>query len=147
MNIAMKFSIFLVAIIVLVISGCITEKKSPLEGAWKQVGFDKQFITDTSLQGMIKIGQIKTFSKKYFTFVGHFADDTSSFDSYGAGTYTLNGDKYEEMVIFHNSKDLVGKNYKGIDKIRNDTLFHTHQVDDNWKLMEGAGTEIYVRLK
>jgi hypothetical protein len=143
----MKKLIFLGLILFVTIGSYAQGKKYPLEGAWKQVGYDKQFITDTSRQAMIKNGQIKTFSKEYFTFVGHFEGDTSIYESYGAGTYTLNGDKYEETIIYHNVKDLIGKKYKSFDLVKNDTLFHTGQLDDNWKLMKGAGTEIYVRLK
>jgi hypothetical protein len=143
----MKKLIFLGLIVLVTIGASAQGKKYPLEGAWKQVGYDKQFITDTSLKAMIKTGQIKMFSRNFFTFVGHSEGDTSIYESYGAGTYTLNGDKYEESIIYHNVKDLIGKKYKGIDIVRNDTLFHTHQMDDNWKLMEGGGTEIYVRLK
>jgi hypothetical protein len=143
----MKKLIFLGLIVLVTIGAYGQGKKYPLEGAWKQVGYDKQFITDTSRKAMIKNGQIKMFSREYFTFVGHFEGDTSIYESYGAGTYTLNGDKYEETIIYHNLKDLIGKKFKGLDIVRNDTLFHTRQVDDNWKLMEGGGTEIYIRLK
>lgn len=51
------------------------------------------------------------------------------------------------MYLDHNIKNYIGTRFKAFDKIRNDTLFHTRQADDNWKLMPDAGTEIYVRLK
>jgi hypothetical protein len=141
----MKKLIFLGLIIFVTLGSYAQGKKYPLEGTWKLVAFDKN--ADTTLQVMIKNGQIKTFSKKYFTFVGHFQDDTSTYESYGAGTYTLNGDRYVETIIYHNIKTLIGTKFKAFDIIRNDTLFHSKPVDDNWKLEKGYDTEKYVRLK
>jgi hypothetical protein len=135
----MKKIIFLGLIVFVTIGSCTQEKKSPLEGTWRCIYMRPQQLADTSFQAMIKNGQIKTFSKTYFTFVGHFEDGTSTHESYGAGTYTLNGNKYEERIIYHNVKSLIGKRYKALDEIRNDTLFH-------YQLHEGAN-EIYVRLK
>jgi hypothetical protein len=147
----MKKILFLSLIISLIIVSCTQQKvKSPLEGAWRCVYMGGPVSTDTSLQAMIKEGQIKMFSKEYFSFVAHFENKLDTgvyvYEGYGAGTYKLNGDKYEETIIYHNQKDLVGKKYKAIDKIRNDTLFHT-ATDDNWKINENIANEIYVRLK
>jgi hypothetical protein len=98
---------------------------------------------------MSENGMIKTFSKKYFTFVGRVANDTVSLDEYGAGTYTLDGNKYEEFVIYHDIKSLIGKRFKAIDEIRNDTLIHRFNMDsvNSWKLEKGYITEKFVRLK
>jgi hypothetical protein len=48
---------------------------------------------------MIKNSQIKTWSKEYFTYVGHGQQDTIMYDFYGGGTYKLDGNKYEEHSI------------------------------------------------
>jgi hypothetical protein len=130
----MKKLIFFGLIIFMTIGSYAQGKKYPLEG-------------DTSLQAMIKNGQIKTFSKKYFTFVGHFEQGTSIYESYGGGTYTLNGDRYEESIIYQNDKSLINKKFKALDEIRNDTLIHRYNTDDSWKLRKGYFTEKYVRLK
>jgi hypothetical protein len=146
----MKKLIFLGLAFLLTTGAYAQEKKSPLEGAWKCIYIGGPVTTDTSFQAIIKEGQIKMFSKRYWTFVGHFESKLDTgiyiYEGYGAGTYKLNGDKYEETIIYHNQKDLVGKKYKAIDKIRNDTLFHT-ATDDNWKIREDIANEIYVRLK
>jgi hypothetical protein len=141
----MKKLIFFGLIIFMTIGSYAQGKKYPLEGTWKLVAFDKSI--DTSLQDMIKNGQIKTFSKKYFTFVGHFEQGTSIYESYGGGTYTLNGDRYEESIIYQNDKSLINKKFKALDEIRNDTLIHRYNTDDSWKLRKGYFTEKYVRLK
>jgi len=143
----MKKILFLSLIISSIIVSCTQEKKSPIEGTWKLILGNPKLDDDTSFQTMVKWGQIKTWSKEYFTFVGHYDQDTISFDVFGGGTYTLNGDKYEEHVIYHNDKSYIGTKYKCILEIRNDTLFQKCRMDNNWKLQEDYGTEKYIRLK
>lgn len=146
----MKKIIFLSIIISIIMGSCTQEKKSPVEGAWKLIWAAPKTYTDTSFQTMVKTGQIKMFSKDYFTFVGHGEEnDTVYYEGYGAGTYTLNGDKYEEHIMYHNNKSLIGTKYKALDEIRNDTLFHRYNSDkaDSWELRKDYSTEIYVRLK
>ncbi len=144
----MKKIIFLGLIISLPILSQAQEKKSPLEGTWRCVQMGTQKLADNSSPAMIKNGTIKTFSKEYFTFVGHFDQDTISPDVYGAGTYTLKGNKYEEYIIYHNIKALINQKYKAIDEIRNDTLYHSYNANaSSWDLGTNYYTEKYVRLK
>ncbi|MGD0756589.1 MAG: hypothetical protein ABR927_16185 [Bacteroidales bacterium] len=144
----MKRLVLLVLIVTLTIGSYAQEKKSPLEGTWRCVSMGSQKLTDNSFQAMIKNGTIKTFSKEYFTFIGHFDQDTISPDVYGAGTYTLNGNRYEETIMYHNIKPLIGGKFKAVDEIRNDTLFHSYNNNaDSWELGGNFFTEKYVRLK
>ncbi len=142
----MKKLVCLVLIIALIIISCRQETKYPLEGTWKCINIGK-LSKDTSLQAMVKTGQIKTFSNKFFTFVGHYEKDTTVYDLFGAGTYILNGNKYEEYIIYHNNKSLIGTKYKALDEIHNDTLIHRHPANDKWELGKTYSTEIYIRLK
>ena len=142
----MKKSIFFGLIALIATVSCISGKKSPLEGTWRMVNIVPHQNADTSFQAFSKNGQIKTFSKEYFTFVGHTEVDTSIYEGYGAGTYKLNGNKYVEHILYHDTKSLIGTKYKALDEIRNDTLFHTQPLDDNWKPVKGTVTEKYVRL-
>jgi hypothetical protein len=144
----MKKFIFFGLIIFVTIGSYAQGNKSPLEGTWRCVSMGTQKLTDGSFPAMIRNGTIKTFSKEYFTFVGHFDMDTVSPDAYGAGTYTLNGNKYEEHIMFHNIKSLIDLRFKAIDEIRNDTLFHKYtDKADSWDLGKSYVTEKYVRLK
>jgi len=141
--------LIVLGLIIFVTTGSYAQgKKSTLEGTWRCVSMGQQKITDSSFPAMIKNGNIKTYSKEYFTFVGHFDLDTISPDVYGAGTYTLNGNKYEENIMYHNVKSLIGAKFKAIDEIRNDTLFHSYtDKADSWDLGKSYYTEKYVRLK
>ena len=61
----------------------------------------------------------------------------------------MDGNKYEEFIIYHDIKSLIGKRFKALTEIRNDTLIHRFNMDnvDNWKLEKGYITEKFVRLK
>ena len=133
----------------MVIAGCTQEERSPLEGTWRCVSVGSVEYPDTGFQSMAENGMIKTFSKKYFTFVGRVTNDSVILDEYGAGTYTLDGNKYEEFMIYHDIKSLIGKRFKAIDEIRNDTLYHRFNMDtvNSWQLGKGYVTEKFVRLK
>jgi hypothetical protein len=87
------------------------------------------------------------FSKDYFTFVGHLALDTMTQENYGGGTYTLDGEKYVEDVIYHSGKSYIGTKVRILMEIRHDTLIQRWPVDENWKLAEKYSTEKYVRVK
>jgi hypothetical protein len=145
----MKKVIFLSLIIALIMASCTQRKKSPIEGAWKIIEYGQWQITDTSLKAMINNGLIKIWSKDYFTFVGYFRPDTSIHQYHGAGTYTLNGNKYEEYIIYNDYKPLIGTKFKALLEIRNDTLIQRYNSDnaDSWELRKGYTTEKYVRLK
>jgi hypothetical protein len=109
---------------------------------------DPKIDADTSFQTMIKAGQIKMFSKNYFTFVGHYErNDSILYEGYGAGTYKLNGNRYEEHILYHDNKSLIGIEFRCILEIRHDTLFQKCNTDDNWKLKKNYSTEKYIRLK
>lgn len=125
------------------------KKQSPIEGAWKIVEYGQWHITDTSLTAMVNNGLIKMWSKKYFTFVGYFRRDTSIAEYHGAGRYTINGNKYEEYVIYNDYKPLIGTKLKALLEIRNDTLIQRYNSDnaDSWELREGYTTEKYIRLE
>jgi hypothetical protein len=136
-------------IILLMTGSCAQEKKSPLEGAWKIVEFGKWHITDTSTLAMINNGLLKSWSREHFVFVGYFRPDTSIHEYYGGGTYKLNGNKYEEYIIYNDFQPLIGTKFKALLEIRNDTLIQKYNSDkaDSWQLRKGYTIEKYVRVK
>ncbi len=145
----MKKLIFLAMIISSIIISCTQEKKAPIEGAWRLIRVDSFQFADTSFTAMVRNGQIKTWSKEYFTYVGHDQQDTIIWDLYGGGTYKLDGNKYEEHILYSFLKPLVGTRFKALLEIRNDTLFQKQNSDnaDSYELRKGYTTEVYVRLK
>jgi len=142
----MKKTIFLGLIILLIIGSCTQEKKSPIEGAWKMI-YAKSRTMEETYPAQVQGEQIKMWSKEHFTFVGHFEWDTLSQDSYGWGTYTLNGNEYEENIKLHVTKSSIGQTVRMLIEIQNDTLIQRWPADENWVLAEEFSTEKYIRLK
>lgn len=93
---------------------------------------------------------IKMWSDSYYVCVYRFTSDTSYEYSYSGGTYKLEGNKYEETVIYHDKIDIpemVGLKEMMLLEIRNDTLIQTYPVDENGKLLKShTFIEKYVRL-
>jgi len=141
----MKKIVFFSLVIAMTIGSCAKEEKSPIEGAW-QVVYGQWIGVQGTFPDQVKGSQIKMWSKEHYIFVGHVILDTLIYDNYGWGTYTLDGDKYQENVVIHNGEP----NYQTLKlllEIRNDTLIQQWPADDNWKLAEKYSTEKYVRVK
>jgi len=146
----MKKLIFLGLIIFVTLGSYAQEKKSAIEGAWQLVhAYSKSGdkITDeypVTYTG----GQMKMWDKDNWVFVGIAKAANVTYDLYGGGTYTLNGDRYIENIIYHNDRSLINTKFKTLLEIRNDTLIQTSPVDDNGQVIKGEySTEKYVRLK
>jgi hypothetical protein len=132
----MKKSLLCCFMIALVIGGCTQQKSSKIEGAWQLV-YNKSIAGDTLLfqfPGNYTGSDMKMWSKDHFVFVGLFKSDTITQNNYGGGTYTLKGNLYAETILFHTYKEVVGKTFKMIIEIKNDTLYQTWPVDDNGKI-------------
>jgi hypothetical protein len=143
--------IFLSVIFALIIGGCAKGKKSPIEGIWK-LTYGKWYNWNPGdtltyqFPGNMAIYHIKIFSKGNFTFVGHYSLDTLTRDNYGGGTYILEGDRYEENVLYA-GKSIVNRKIRMIQEIRNDTLIQKWPADERWKLAEKYSIEKYIRLR
>jgi hypothetical protein len=147
----MKKVILFSLVVALITGGCTREKKSPDEGIWKLIYGKWQDWSpgDTLIYyfpGNIDIYHVKIFSNNYFTFVGHIRLDTIMYDNFGGGTFTLDGNRYEENVLFA-GKAIFSRKVKMIQEIMNDTLVQKWPADENWKLADKYSIEKYIRLK
>jgi hypothetical protein len=136
--------IFYSLVIMLIVGGCAQEVKSPVEGTWNLV-YGKWTPMEETYPADIGGGQMKMFSKGYFTHVGQFKMDTIV-DNHGCGSYILDGNKFEEKIIYRYGGTDQGKFKKLLLDISNDTLILRWPVDDNWELAEEFNIEKYVRL-
>jgi hypothetical protein len=142
----MKKIILLGLIISLIISCTTQEKKSSIEGAWQLV-YGKWSASEGTFPMQIQGSDIKIWSKEYFSFVGQLKLDTVLLDNFGGGTYSLDGNRYQENVIYHVNKNAVGSQPKMLLEIRNDSLIQKYPTNDNWELAGEYNIEIYKRLK
>ena len=146
----MKKLIFFSLVFAIMIGGCAQEKKSPVEGVWKMVSA-KWIPNDTTvylLPENVQGSQIKIWQNGYVTLAGNFKIGTTSYGSYCAATYKLDGNKYVENVIYHDYTVPEGTSMKQLLEIRNDTLIQMYPVDDDWKLLSNNYMwEKYIKLK
>jgi hypothetical protein len=142
----MKRTIFLGLIIALTIGSCTQEKKSPIEGTWKMVYGDwSSYNMKDTYPAQIKGGQIKIYTKSYFSYIGEFKLDTTVSMNTGCGTYTFEGNKFEETILYR--KGETGKKSWVLGDVRNDSLILRWPANENWKLAEKFSTEKYIRLE
>lgn len=144
----MKPLILLLALFLL-IPGCAQQKSSPIEGAWKLVY--ATYTQDDTLRGEfpgnLAGSDMKMWTKGHFMFVGRYKQDTTSTDNYGGGTYTLEGDQYQENIQYHSHAAYVGQSARMVMEIRNDTLIQTWPLRANGQIdKSNFRQEKYVRL-
>jgi hypothetical protein len=146
----MKKVIFLCLILSFTIGSCSKQENKFLLGAWQMVQMqriDKGKVTNY-FSDRYSIYQIKMWSEKHFTFVGKYKVDTTITYRFGTGTYVLDGNRYEEDILYHFDASYEGQRNKMLLEFRNDTLRHIFPVDDKGQPDERTYyIEKYVRLK
>ena len=142
----MKRIILFCLVIIFIAGSCTQEKKSPIEGSWKAV-YGKWIAYQETFPIQIRGEQIKMFSENHYIFVGQFVLDTLIVNNYGYGTYTLNGNKFEEVVRLHANESRFGKTIRIVIELKNDTLAQYWPADENWNIPQEYSVEKYVRMK
>jgi len=146
----MKTKLLCLFFIAFSISAHSQKKSLNIEGAWKTVYFetingDKPGI---EFPGKSNWDVTKIWYVNHFMGVGVIKEDTTVSDFYVAGTYTLDGNKYEEDIKTFAYKPWEGKKMKMFLDIKNDTLIYTFPVDDNGIIdKDWAWKEKLVRVK
>jgi hypothetical protein len=146
----MKKILALISVIVLFTIGCNKEKPNPIEGAWDMTYAVKVADDTVSLKypGDVEGNQMKMWSKEHFVFVGLFRQDTTELDSFGGGTYTLEGNIYKENIEYHVTRSIVGKTNQMYIRVSNDTLYQIWPVDDAGVFDKANyNEERYIKLK
>lgn len=133
-------------VLTFLISGCVQEEKSPIEGAWQMIYFNVPEIQYT-FPDQVGGSQIKIWTAEHFAFAGQFIIDTTMTDNFGWGTYTIDGNKYSEHVILHASESTIGQTVRILIEVSNDTLTQEYPADENWVLPEEYSIEKYIRVK
>jgi hypothetical protein len=124
-------------------------KKSSIEGTWQLV--NARSMVGDKIMSEFPVNntgsEIKIWTKTHWIVVGRFKQDSTFSDLYAGGTYKLEGNKYEENVVYHSYKPYVGKNIKMILEIKNDTLTQTYPLDKNGQIFKlDYSIEKYIRL-
>lgn len=129
--------------------GCTTEK-SQLNGTWELVSFKAVVDGEITMQfsGNNRGEQMKSWSDKQFIFVGKFDNGERITPNFGNGTYTLNGNHYEEHINIHTSKSYEGKTVKLYIEFKGDTLIQINPVKDDWTVdKNNCRIEKYIKVE
>jgi hypothetical protein len=144
----MKKVIYLCLIILLMAAACTKGKISP-SGGWQMIQMqmvDHGKVTNYFSDKYV-VSQTKMWYKNHFIFVGRYTVDTAITYRYGVGTWTLNGNIYDEDIKYHFDKSLEGRKNKLWLEIKNDTLLHIWPVNDMGEPNPVHWVERYVRLE
>jgi hypothetical protein len=134
-----------------IIMSCETKENRYPQGPWQLI--ETQSVTngtvETTYPGVLVGKEFKTWTEKNFMFVGRWIENSITTDNYGFGTYTLDGNKYEETILYHFNRPYEGQTIKMKLDYRNDTLFQVyHRLDSTGKSDEKVySVEKYIRLK
>jgi hypothetical protein len=135
-------------VLALITVSCVKKEPTfPLEGTWKMIYGDWMSSDGSTFPAQIEGSQIKTWTKFNFTFVGQFTKNEIADNAYGAGDYSLDGNRYTEKMIYHYQKVyLDGGDLRLFIEFKKDTLIQRWPVDKNWKLPKKHCTEKYIRI-
>ena len=123
---------------VLIAFNCCQQESNFPQGAWQMV--QANWVYGDSIvnvyPAVARGKDIKIWSKNHYAYVGTFKFDTatSNFDHFGAGTYKLEGNRYEENLQFDYKKNAVGNTVKMLLELKNDTLYQSFPVTDNGEI-------------
>jgi hypothetical protein len=122
--------------------GCSSERKNKVEGTWRLVsGWQK--TADTTFQySQAHYHGIKMICGNHWAILGRSVRDKDSVDSYGGGTYTLEGNNYTESIEYFVVRSSIGNVVPFEVEVRNDTLIQKgprkigKYQDTKWELYE-----------
>lgn len=115
-------------------TGC-NQKKS-MNGAWKVVDFENISGDKVKLKLNENVigNEMKIWSNNHFMYVGRYKMDTTSFDNYGSGSYTLDGNHYVENLTDTGVGKREASQVRLLLEIKNDTIIQTWPADENWNI-------------
>lgn len=101
-----------------------TEKETSIEGTWKMVYAETIENDSITLKDLSNTTFIKIINKSHFAFFNQENKGNANFYA-GAGTYTLEGDKYTETLNFTVVETIKNHQFKFKVKIKGDTLIQS----------------------
>ena len=138
------------AMLLLILSGCNREPVNPVLGAWDLV-YAKQVANDSivaTFPADYQGSQVKMWCNNYWMFVGEYTQDTVKQESYGGGSYTLEGIVYKETIKYHVTKENIGETLRMRIVVANDTLIQVWPADETGEVdKSNYHSEKYVRVK
>lgn len=146
----MKKVAVLSSLLLIMLAACNQKPVNPVVGAWDMI-YAKQVQNDSvvaTFPGTYQGSQVKMWCNNYWMFVGEFSQDTVKTDSFGGGSYTLEGIVYKETIKYHSSNSYLDKTIRMRIVVANDTLIQVWPADETGEVNKSNYTsEKYVRVK
>ena len=131
-------------------TGCTTDETNQIEGVWKVVGWD-MYKGDSlfwSMSSNLHGDEILIYAKEYFNWAGRYSLDTTFWNNFGGGTYTLDGSHMEQTILYYGNPERIGGTVKLLWEYKNDTAVQTWPLDENWNLETGSySIQKWVRIE
>ncbi|WP_372652390.1 hypothetical protein [Draconibacterium sp.] len=127
-------------------------EKTKLNGTWKLISQElvRNGQSQISILDQANGSQLKTWSDKYFMFVGASVHGSQKMHNFGGGTYDLSGHLYTEEVLYHNVPSFLGRKVQQYLEIKGDTLYQVYlfsPLDENGNYdKDNCNIEKYVRV-
>jgi len=125
--------------------------KLKLNGTWKLISQElvRNGQSRISILDQANGEQLKTWSDKYFMFVGNIYSANGTTNNFGGGTYELSGHVYTEEVLYHNVPSFRGRKVQQYLEIKGDTLYQVYlfsPLDENGNYNKNnCNIEKYIR--
>ncbi|SKB35411.1 hypothetical protein SAMN05660776_0655 [Salegentibacter holothuriorum] len=129
----------LIGIVLIFLISCKKDEKqienvseiSPIVGTWKLVYGETREEDSVTVKDLSNSEFIKIINETHFAFVNQSKLDNESFYS-GAGTYTLDGNKYVEQLDYIKFSDIRGHSFPFTVEFRGDSLiqFGLEEIKD-----------------
>lgn len=146
----MKKVAVLSSLLLIMLAACNQKPVNPVIGAWDLI-YAKQVQNDSvvaTYPGTYQGSQVKMWCNNYWMFVGEFSQDTVKTDSFGGGSYTLEGIVYKETIKYHSGDRYLDKTIRMRIVVANDTLIQVWPADETGEVDKSNYTsEKYVRVK
>jgi hypothetical protein len=145
----MKTIIFFCITITMTVTISAQQKSTILQGAWQTVSI-QEIDRDSviwKIPGDISGNEMKIWSKNHFLFVGRYKEDSLFTDDYGGGIYKLDGNHYEETLLYHSDPKTVGSTLKMLLESKQDTLIQIYPFDENWQIKSKHWVLKYIRIE
>ncbi|MCX6224642.1 MAG: hypothetical protein NTV01_07815 [Bacteroidia bacterium] len=146
----MKLPLTLLLILLLVLTSCSQQEKSPLEGTWEPVKIIWSFPDSTKIEypgNVAKCEGLWIFTKNDWFYAVNYSTNSDTASYLEGGPYNYDGITCQLTYKYSNEKFLIGQSFSSQLKVRNDTLIIIGPKKEEEERFGSKLYEVWVRKK